>query len=634
MLSPQQILQQFWGHDSFRPVQESIIESVIEEKDTLALLPTGGGKSICFQVPALMLDGTCLVISPLLALMKDQVMNLEKKGISALALHSGMTYYELETALQKASHGHYKFLYLSPERLESKLFLEYLPALQISLIAVDEAHCISHWGYDFRPPYLRIASLRNELPRVPVLALTASATSVVQQDIIDKLQMRDVGLFKQSFARPNLSYSVFNVESKINKILEILNNVPGSSIVYCKSRKLTKEVSGLLKLQGISADFYHAGLTQEQRNQKQEAWLSFQTRVMVCTNAFGMGIDKPDVRTVIHYNVPDCLENYYQEAGRAGRDGKKAYAVLLYQAKDITELEALPDERFPSVLEIRKVYQHLADYLQIPVGVGQGGYYDFDFNTFIKNFHLPVTTVINVLKVLEQEGHLSFNENIYLPSKLSFKTDKDLLNQFENSQPHLEPLIKCLLRTYEGIFDNKVSIFEKQISKITRIPEAQVVEQLKQLQAFGIVEYLPHKEVPQIHYILNRAPANFLYIDHEFYLRRKKQFQERIAIMLKYADIKKECRSKFIGAYFGDTDLLNCGICDNCLQQKDMSLTGKEFDQVTESIYKIIPPQGVPIAALIQQVKHIRKEKVWQVLNYLQNERRLLVDDMGIIRKK
>lgn len=633
MLSPKQILQQFWGHDSFRPVQESIIDSVIAGNDTLALLPTGGGKSICFQVPALMQEGTCLVISPLLALMKDQVMNLKKKGIPALALHSGMTYYELETALKKATQGHYKFLYLSPERLESNLFLEYLPALQINLIAVDEAHCISHWGYDFRPPYLRIASLRNELPKVPVLALTASATIIVQEDIIDKLLMRNAAVFKQSFSRPNLSYSVFNVESKINKILEILNNVPGSSIIYCKSRRLTKEVSELLKLQGVSADFYHAGLTQEQRHQKQEAWLSFQIRVMVCTNAFGMGIDKPDVRTVIHYNIPDCLENYYQEAGRAGRDEKKAYAVLLYQEKDLTELEALPDERFPSVQEIRKIYQHLADYLQIPVGLGQGRYYDFDFNTFIKNFHLPATTVINVLKVLEQEGHLSFNENIFLPSKLSFNTDKDVLHHFENSHPHLEPLIKCLLRTYEGIFDNKVSIFEKQISRIMRIPEAQVTEQLKQLQAFGIVEYLPHKEMPQIHYLLNRAPADFLYIDHAFYLRRKKQFEEKVASMLKYSDIKKECRSTFIGSYFGDTTLLNCGICDNCLQQKKTLLSGEEFNRISDAIFKIIPPQGISVALILQQLKYMRKEQLWQVINYLQSERKLLMDEMGVMRK-
>src|SRR5688572_820662 len=359
------ILKQYWRYDQFRPMQESIIESVLSGRDTLALLPTGGGKSICFQVPAMARDGLCLVISPLIALMKDQVENLRKKGITAFAIYSGLSRREVINILKLATNSNCRFLYVSPERLETNLFKEYLPALDISLLAVDEAHCISQWGYDFRPPYLRIAALREELRNVPVLALTASATPAVQKDICEKLAFKNEQIFRRSFERPNLSYSVFTVDSKINKIVDILQKVPGSSIVYCKSRRRTKEISDLLNLQGIRADYYHAGLTQEQRSTKQEQWIKNDMRTIVCTNAFGMGIDKPDVRIVIHADVPDCLENYYQEAGRAGRDEKKSYAVLLHNEKELEELRALPDTRFPTLENIRLVYQALMNYLQV-----------------------------------------------------------------------------------------------------------------------------------------------------------------------------------------------------------------------------------------------------------------------------
>jgi len=382
MSSPLNILQQYWQHQSFRPQQEEIIQSVLDEKDTVALLPTGGGKSVCYQIPALIKDGLCLVISPLIALMKDQVANLEKRNIAALLLHSGQTFFEVKKVLQQAAQGDCKFLYVSPERLQSYIFKEYLHALHINLIAVDEAHCISQWGYDFRPPYLQIAELRNEI-KAPILALTASATPVVLDDIQIKLKLKDAAVFRQSFHRSNLSYSVFKVDSKINKAIDVFKNVHGSGIVYCKSRKLTKEISDLLHLQNLDADFYHAGLTYEERSKKQEAWLNNKTRIMVCTNAFGMGIDKPDVRSVIHYDVPDCLENYYQEAGRAGRDEKKSYAVLLYNTEDENNLKGLTEKRFPPIKEIKSIYQSLVDYLQIPVGSGEGVYYDFNLNDFI-----------------------------------------------------------------------------------------------------------------------------------------------------------------------------------------------------------------------------------------------------------
>ncbi|MBV9989051.1 MAG: ATP-dependent DNA helicase RecQ, partial [Chitinophagaceae bacterium] len=384
MISPSSILKKYWGYDEFRPLQEDIIESVLAGRDTLALLPTGGGKSICFQVPALIKEGLCLVISPLIALMQDQVDNLLARNIPAAVIHSGLSYFEVKKILQSGTQGDYRFLYLSPERLETKLFKEYLPALSVDLVVVDEAHCISQWGYDFRPPYLRIAALREELPDTTLIALTASATPAVQEDIMQKLLFRQPNIFRQSFERPNISYSVFSVDSKINKLIDILNKVPGSSIVYCGSRKQTKELAQLLGLHSIAADFYHAGLPQELRNSKQQSWIANKTRVIVCTNAFGMGIDKPDVRTVIHFDAPDCLENYYQEAGRAGRDGKKSFAVLLYQHADKEALENLPARRFPPIAEIKKIYQSLADYLQVPVGSGEGQYYDFDLLNFVR----------------------------------------------------------------------------------------------------------------------------------------------------------------------------------------------------------------------------------------------------------
>lgn len=633
MIYPLNIIKQFWGYSSFLGEQEKIIQSVLDGKDTLALLPTGGGKSICFQVPALMKDGLCLVISPLIALMKDQVENLQKRGIAALSLHSGLTFYEVKKALQDAASGDYKFLYLSPERLETTLFKEYLHSLNISLIAVDEAHCVSQWGYDFRPPYLRIANLRDELPHVPVLALTASATTIVQNDIVEKLRFNKPNIFRQSFERNNLSYSVFKIDSKINKAIEIINNVKGSGIVYCRNRKQTKNVAHLLSLQNISADFYHAGLAQHERSNKQNAWINNQTRIMVCTNAFGMGIDKPDVRTVIHYDTPDCLENYYQEAGRAGRDGKKSYAVLLYQTQDAVELEGLPDLRFPSIPEIRKVYQSIADYLQIPIGLGEGNYYDFDLIEFVKKFNLDLFLVINVLKVLEQEGHLTFTENIFLPSQVQFTADKNALNTVEKTHPQIDAVMKCLLRTYEGIYDNRVSINEKQMAKLVRLPYEKVYADLDQLNSLHIIEYLPQKETPQIHFLYNRAPAQSLHINHHAYFQRKQLYTARVETMLKYLQANKECRSKYISTYFGDTAAKDCGICDNCLNKKSAELTQDDFKKIEQSIYQHIPEQGIPVKELLLHLKEIKKENVWKVIEFLQSEKKIEVDERGLITR-
>jgi ATP-dependent DNA helicase RecQ len=633
MSTPHQILKQYWGFETFRPIQEEIIESILAGKDTLALLPTGGGKSICFQIPAMVNKGICLVISPLIALMKDQVENLHKRNIPALFIHSGMSFYEVKQTLQNAAYGHYKFLYVSPERLETDLFKEYLPALNINLIAVDEAHCISQWGYDFRPPYLRISKLRQEVTAVAVLALTASATPLVQNDICEKLLFKEKLIFRQSFEKPNLSFSVFKVDSKVNKLIDILEKVPGCAIVYCRNRKLTKETAHLLNLSNISADYYHAGLTQQQRNDKQESWIQNRTRVIVCTNAFGMGIDKPDVRSVIHFDIPDNLENYYQEAGRAGRDGLRSFAVLLYTEPELDALAKLPEIKYPPTAEIRKVYQALSNFLQLPVGSGEGTYFDFNLLEFVKLFKFDNLLVVNSLKALEQDGHLSFNEQIFIPAKVCFTCDKDTLQQFEISHPELENLIKYLLRTYEGIFDNVVSVNEQLISRLTKINKEELQAQLRHLQAFDIIEYHPQKETPQIYFLQNRAPAEHLVFNHRLHLERKKQYRLRISTMMGYVKLERQCRSEFIGKYFGDTNMKRCGACDNCIQQKSVQLTSEEFLSISDKITEHVTGTGIDVKELLNQLKGIRKEKVWKVLDYLQAERKLRLNKEGLIVK-
>ncbi|HTI09127.1 MAG TPA: ATP-dependent DNA helicase RecQ [Puia sp.] len=563
-MQPLDILQQYWHHKVFRPLQEEIIASVLEGKDTLALLPTGGGKSLCFQVPAMARPGLCLVISPLVALMKDQTDHLRRKNITAFSLNSGMSRKEVINTLQLAGHSNCKFLYVSPERLETDLFAEYLPSLPVNLVAVDEAHCVSQWGYDFRPTYLRIAALREQLPQTPILALTASATPDVLEDITDKLQLRQPALFRGSFTRPHLSYSFFKVDSKIHKIAEILRKVPGSSIVYCKTRRATGELSEQLGRMGFRAGAYHAGLTQEERSRRQDDWIKDRIQVVVSTNAFGMGIDKSAVRTVIHADPPDSVENYYQEAGRAGRDGDKAYAVLLAGQQDLAQLETLPDKKFPSPEQIRPVYQDLMNYLQLPIGSGKGNYYDFDLSAFVNKFRIDHQTALNTIKVLEQEGLMNFQQQVFLPAKARFLTNKEALYDFEKDHPTLEPLIDALLRTYEGIFDQAVPIREKQLAFITRKEAGLIVEELIRLQAFHIIDYIPQKTTPQLYIIRERPAAEDLYIEPISYRMRKERYATRIRTMIRYGQLKEECRSRFLANYFGDKQATDCGICDNC----------------------------------------------------------------------
>ena len=627
--SASEVLKQYWNFNSFRSPQEEIIRAVLAGHDTLALLPTGGGKSVCFQVPTLMQEGLCLVISPLIALMKDQVQNLRKMGITAFAIYSGMSRRDLTATFKLAATANCRFLYVSPERLETDLFKEFLPALRVSLIAVDEAHCISQWGYDFRPPYLRIADIRDELPGVPVLALTASATPLIQEDICRKLKMVNAKIFTQSFLRPNLSFSTHKTSSVYNKILDILRRVEGCSIIYCRNRRRTKEISDLLALHGISADYYHAGLSQEERNTKQENWMKNRIRVIVCTNAFGMGIDKPDVRLVIHTEVPDNLENYYQEAGRAGRDGLKSYAVLLYNDEMLAELSSVHEMQYPSLEYIRKVYQGLANYLQVPLGTEQVGY-SFDLADFQKKFSFQSKSVQAALQVLQQEGYITMNDPVFSPATLYFICTRDLLRQFEHDSPLLDPLIKALLRTYAGIYDQPVPIHEKTLASQLKWSPDQVIGGLQELHRFQIVCYYPQKETPQVYYNMPRRKSSDINIDEKAYRFRKEQFVKRVQGILEYIE-SKSCRSIAIAEYFGEKNAAPCGICDNCINKEKEKLGQEEFNEIYRKLREGTRTQSLTARELMDQFADIHAEHLRKVIDFMQAENMLVVDSKGIV---
>jgi ATP-dependent DNA helicase RecQ len=626
------ILQQYWGHSQFRPGQQDIVEAILDGYDVLALLPTGGGKSVCFQVPAMAMPGICLVVSPLIALMKDQVENLKKKGIGSLAIYSGMSFIETRKTLENAAYGNYKFLYVSPERLETNLFLEYLPALKINLVAVDEAHCVSQWGYDFRPPYLRIAALREHLPGIPIAALTASATPDVQQDICSKLQFAQKHtIFQQSFERANLSYSAFNVEGRQNKLLDILNNVKGSAIVYCKTRKHTKEVADMLKTHGHNADFYHAGLGNDLRSSKQEAWISNRTRIMACTNAFGMGIDKPDVRVVVHYDVPDCIENYYQEAGRAGRDGKRAYAVLLYNNRELADIREQASVRFPDEETIKTFYKALMNHLQVAANSGEGLAFNFDIGVFARAFKLNILTATYAIKALEQEELLSYNEVFFKPATLVFTVSKPNLLEFEKSYPHLEPTVKGILRSYEGIFDFPAAINESKLAEFLKKEERILKSELLELHRYGIVEYSPQKDKPQLTILQNRTHTDNFRFNSPAYFKRKELFEKRAAAIAAFATSTTTCRSQAIAAYFGSPPVKACGVCDNCINQKALTISQEEFDRIAVRITEGAAT-GKTITELLSGTGTIGKEKFWKVMNYLLAEEKLSISADGMIK--
>jgi ATP-dependent DNA helicase RecQ len=546
-----------------------------------------------------------------------------------------MNYHDVKRTLQNAAYGNFKFLYVSPERLETDLFLEYLPLIKLNLIAVDEAHCISQWGYDFRPSYLHIASIREFFPEVPVLALTASATLEVQKDICERLLFKKgYQSFHQSFERVNLSYSTFGLTSKQSKLLSILKKVSGSGIVYCKTRKRTKEVAEMLRMNGLSSDYYHAGLSGDERNKKQEDWINNKTRIIACTNAFGMGIDKPDVRTVIHYDVPDALENYYQEAGRAGRDGKKSYAVLFYNNAEIADLKTKVNQRFPSINIIKNVYGALCNFFQLPSGKGEGLSYNFDINTFVKNFKLDAFTVNSVLKIMEQEELITYSEQFFSPPTVVFTTDKNNLNQFEKSHLQYDAVVKGLLRSYDGIFDFPSIINETQLAKFIQTSNERLVQSLIELKGLGIIDYVPQKEKPQIYFLQNRVKAGDLYVNEKNILKRKKAFERRLDAMVHFTTNSNLCRSKIIAFYFNDYSVSECGICDNCLTNKKIKLTSEEFNAISGQIKKESCLNPVSPADLFRKLHAFAENKVWKVLTFLQEEKIISIDSEGLIKSK
>jgi ATP-dependent DNA helicase RecQ len=597
----EEILKQYWNHDHFRPMQAEIIKSVLLGHDTLALLPTGGGKSVCFQVPALAKEGVCIVISPLIALMKDQVENLKDKGINAVAIVSGMGRREIDLALDNCIYGTVKFLYLSPERLLSELVQERIKYMKVNLIAVDEAHCISQWGYDFRPPYLHIADLRQLHPNVPVLALTATATADVKQDIQDKLQFKNPVIYQQSFERSNISYVVQDAENKFRRMLDIAKGVKGSGIVYVRSRKDAAEIARYYNENGIKADFYHAGLPMDERADRQEDWKNNRTQVIVATNAFGMGIDKPDVRFVIHKDMPESLEAYYQEAGRGGRDGQKAYGVLLYTHADRLRQEKLFELNFPTVDEIKHVYHCLANYYQLAYDAGEGLSFDLDLGAFCSRFKLDAIKTLNALKFLEKDEYLSFNESVFLPSRFRFEVVNEVLYNFQIQNAGWDPFIKTLLRSYGGAFENYVKIKEYDLSRRTTLSVQQVVEGLLQLQQFGLISYLQQTDKPQVTYLKARQQSNRLFINKNYIQERKETYRQKMEAVFAYA-VHKQCRSQMLLAYFDEPNARKCGICDVCLDEKRHKNEDELFDNITNEVVQLLSISTPDIGTLITTI--------------------------------
>jgi ATP-dependent DNA helicase RecQ len=597
-----EILKAYWNHDAFRPMQEDIIASVSLGHDTLALLPTGGGKSVCFQVPALEKEGICLVISPLIALMKDQVENLKAKGIEAIAITSGMGKREIDISLDNCIYGPIKFLYLSPERLLSELVRERIKYMNVNLIAVDEAHCISQWGYDFRPSYLHIADLRELHPAVPVLALTATATEEVKIDIQEKLLFKNGAVFQKSFERKNISYVVQHTESKLRKMLDVARGIKGSGIVYLRSRKECAEIAKFFNDNHISADYYHAGLGSDERARKQDNWKNNKIRVIVATNAFGMGIDKPDVRFVIHKDLPESLESYYQEAGRAGRDEHKAYTVLLYNYPDRLKQEKMFVLNFPSVDEIKLVYHHLANYYQLAYGAGEGVSFDLDLGDFCARFKLDVIKTLNALKFLELDEYLSFNESVFLPSRFRFEVLNEQLYNFQIQNKGWDLFIKTLLRSYGGAFENYVRLREFDVARRAHMSVQQVIEGLKQLQEFKILSYYPQNDNPQVTWLKPRQPANNVFVNKRIIEERKATYLKKMEAVFAYATHKK-CRSQMLLTYFDELNAGKCGICDVCLDEKRQKNSAEIADYITSEIVEVLSTAPSDIGQLITAIK-------------------------------
>jgi ATP-dependent DNA helicase RecQ len=621
-----QILTKYWGFTTFRPLQEEIINSVAEGRDTLGLMPTGGGKSITFQVPALAREGICLVITPLIALMKDQVNRLNDLEIKSIAIHSGMSGEEIDNALENSIYGDYKFLYISPERISTRIFQAKVARLNLNLVAIDEAHCISQWGYDFRPSYLKIASLRDHISeKVPFLALTASATPQVIDDIMKKLAFREKNVLRTSFDRKNISYLVRKVEEKGTYLIKTLQKVKGSGIVYVRSRKRCKEVAELLVANGFSADFYHAGLTDELRDKKQASWTIGETRVIVATNAFGMGIDKYEVRFVIHWDIPDSIENYFQESGRAGRDGKPAFAVLLYSPADKSRLIDTIRKKFPSIEKIKDTYEVLCNYLQVPLGSGKDNVFDFNMYDFISKYRLPVIETYNSLQFLQREAYMEFTEEINNPSRVHFIVSRDDLYKFQVANESFDGFIKFLLRSYTGMFSEFVPVNEDALSRKSAATRDTVYQYLVKLSALNIIRYIPGKKTALIIFTEERLVRKALLISPDNYLHVKEKYEVRLNKMIEYADSDGHCRSVYLLDYFGE-ESDRCGICDVCRERNELDLSKYEFDLILEEIKSVLGEKNTDTEELVRLIDY-PEDRVIKVIRWLLDHNKILKDN-------
>ncbi|MBR1415794.1 MAG: RecQ family ATP-dependent DNA helicase [Prevotella sp.] len=633
----QKILKQYWGYDDFRGIQREIIESIGAGHDTLGLMPTGGGKSITFQVPALAKEGVCIVITPLIALMKDQVMNLRRRGIRAEAIHADLTHDNILRILENAVFGGVKVLYISPERLGSELFLKKLSHMHVCFVCVDEAHCISQWGYDFRPSYLAISSIREVLPDVPILALTATATPLVVQDIQDKLSVPSLqshaskfNVFRMSFERQNLAYVVRHVNDKEQQMLHILNNVGGSAIVYTRSRRRTKEIATMLTAAGFSATFFHAGLDNVEKDRRQKAWQADEVRIMVATNAFGMGIDKPDVRVVIHADCPDSIEAYFQEAGRAGRDGQKAYAVLLFNGSDRQKLLKRIGDTFPEKDEIREVYNHLAYFYQVGVGSGYNHVFEFPIEKFCHAFHHFPTRVLSALKILNRAGYIEYHEEEDSMARVRFCLERDDLYRLRDNSPHEDAVIVCLLRNYSGLFNDYCYIDEAFLAEQTGLTRPQVYLALKELGQKRIVDFIPQKNTPHIRYMQRREDGDHLVFMPAVYDELKQRFSERIHKMIDYATCDNQCRSRMLLRYFGEESHRDCGHCDVCLEHREPDQ--EQLHDATQQVLDLLS-DGQPHHVSILHTIKLPYPPIEKALQQLIDEE-LVTDDDGMLTAK
>ncbi|MCF8283692.1 MAG: RecQ family ATP-dependent DNA helicase [Sphingobacteriales bacterium] len=632
-MSIQEVLKTYWGYDTFRNPQEAIIESVLAGHDTLALLPTGAGKSICYQVPIMAQEGIGIVISPLIALMKDQVQQLKRRGIPAIEIVSGMSAREIDIALDNCIYGNVKFLYLSPERLQNELVQERIKRMKVNLLAVDEAHCISQWGYDFRPAYLLINEIKNILPHVPILALTATATSKVVIDIQEKLQFKKPNVFQISFERSNLNYLVLKEENKYQRLLRILAKVPGSAICYVRNRKHTEEYAKFLQSQGISADFYHAGLDMKVRSKKQDEWILNKTNVIIATNAFGMGIDKPDVRVVVHLDLPDSLEAYYQEAGRAGRDGLKSYAVLLYQDADVLELQQKSKDSFPTFEEIEQGYHHLYNHYHIAFGAGKNVSVPFDWVLFSRQYQLPIPKLMQVISFLEKDGYINMSEPYKNDTRICFRVSPDQLYAFQIANSHFDLMIKTLLRSYGGMFENYVAIVESDLVKRTGLHLDEFNRQIKLLQSFNIIDYIAGTQQPLLTFLEDRLPKQQQRFDKVYWKQRKGILEEKVMGMSTYVT-KNECRSKQLLAYFGELNYEDCGQCDVCLSRKNTDNEGEIKEKIFQRIILESSKEKLSLPGILQNWTDFPENLLKSGLQELIDEGRIQFNDNnGVIVK-